>query len=261
MHHRPNHPAGFTFPELLIALGIFALGFVTVGAIFPTAIMLQKRTVQALEAEKLGKNAKAMLQAMPWDKADLDADIDFGPDTTEVRLLDDTRWDNWPLASRALLSDQFSAPAEAETFWVPLLWDSDADPANTDWTAFVFTLRRSPTVQNYEAPFSAPDWTIANPNGSDPNDPVNIPKVVRRNNLTGSGTGFTLTNAERWLDVGDPVLISTGETGNVTEIVGDAVTVDIVGLNGTIAVWFAPKPSANQASPGREILTVTGVAR
>lgn len=258
MHTRPNHSAGFTFPELLIALGIFALGFVTVGAIFPTAIMLQKRTIQAVESEALGKSAKAMLQAMPWDKADLDADPDFGTNTTEVLPLDDERWDNWPLASRALLSDQYSLPEEAETFWVPLLWDSDADPANTDWTAFVFTLRRSPTVQNYEAAFSAPDWTIANP---DPIDPVNIPKVVRRNNLTGTGTGFTLNNAERWLDIGDPVLISTGETGNVTNIDGDNVEVDIVGLTSTISVWFAPKPSENQSSPGREIITVTGVAR
>lgn len=257
MHPRPNQPAGFTFPELLIALGIFTLGFVTVGAIFPSALLLQKRTIQAVESEKLGRNAKAMLQAMPWDKADLDAD--FGTDTTEVLPLDADRWDNWPLASRTLLADQYPSPEIGDTFWVPLLWDADPDPGATDWTAFVFVLRRNPTVQDYEDPIPG-GWTIANPAGTAP-DPVSIPKVARVDGLNGTGNGFELADAGDWLDVGDPVLISTGETGRVLDIDGSNVELDIVGLTGTISVWFAPKPSENQAGPAREIFAVGSVAK
>lgn len=258
MHHRPKHPAGFTFPELLIAMGIFTLGFVTVGAIFPSAILLQKRTIQSVESEKLAQNAKAMLQAMPWDKAALDTD--YGTNTTEVQVLDPTRWDNWPLASRSLLPDQFTSPVQAETIWVPLLWDSDDVPAVTNWTVFVFVLRRNPVVADYEDPIVTEGWAMANPTATSP-DPISVPKVARVDGLTGTGAGFTLANANRWLDRGDPILISTGETGNVTSIDGNDVEVDIVGLTGTISIWFAPKPSNNQASPGREIVAVGGVAR
>jgi hypothetical protein len=49
--------------EVLVALGIFAVGLVAVAAIFPTAITIQRDTVREADGRRIAKNAKAVLLA------------------------------------------------------------------------------------------------------------------------------------------------------------------------------------------------------
>ncbi len=55
---------GFSLMEVLIALGIFAVGLVAVASIFPTAIAIQRETVRDLDARRIGKSAKSTLMAI-----------------------------------------------------------------------------------------------------------------------------------------------------------------------------------------------------
>jgi len=49
--------------EVMVALGIFAVGLVAVAAIFPTAITIQRDTVREVDGRRIGKNARAMVLA------------------------------------------------------------------------------------------------------------------------------------------------------------------------------------------------------
>src|SRR5688572_8239180 len=53
----------FTLMEVLIAIGIFAIGMVAVAAVFPTAIFLQKQTITDATSQQVARNAAAVLQA------------------------------------------------------------------------------------------------------------------------------------------------------------------------------------------------------
>lgn len=50
--------------EVLVALGIFALGLVAVAAVFPTAIAIQSETVRDLAGQRAVINARSTIQAM-----------------------------------------------------------------------------------------------------------------------------------------------------------------------------------------------------
>ncbi len=55
---------GFSLMEVLVALGIFALGLVAVAAVFPTAIAIQSETVRDLAGQRVAINAQTTIQAM-----------------------------------------------------------------------------------------------------------------------------------------------------------------------------------------------------
>lgn len=78
---RPRNPfgvrAGFSLLEVLIAMAIFALGFVAVAAIFPAGVMLQKQTYRDVTGERAGRNFNSIAAATPlsydaenWDDED-----------------------------------------------------------------------------------------------------------------------------------------------------------------------------------------------
>ncbi len=54
----------FSLMEVMIALGIFAIGLVAVAAVFPTAISIQRETVRDLAGQRTIINARTMIQAM-----------------------------------------------------------------------------------------------------------------------------------------------------------------------------------------------------
>jgi len=55
-----NRTRGFTLMELLVALGIFAIAFTALAAIFPVGIVLQRQTFDAITAEQAQRNALAL---------------------------------------------------------------------------------------------------------------------------------------------------------------------------------------------------------
>jgi type II secretory pathway pseudopilin PulG len=56
--------SAFSLMEVLIALGIFAVGLVAVAAVFPTAIAVQRETVRDLAGQRTVVNARGLIQAM-----------------------------------------------------------------------------------------------------------------------------------------------------------------------------------------------------
>ena len=57
-----QRPQGFTLVEVLIAIGIFAIGMVAVAAIFPTALTVQRQSNAVVEGVLVADNAAAMIR-------------------------------------------------------------------------------------------------------------------------------------------------------------------------------------------------------
>ena len=56
---------GFTLLEVLMAMGVFAIGFVFIAAIFPVAALLQKEAVDTINGQQASRNTQAVLQSIP----------------------------------------------------------------------------------------------------------------------------------------------------------------------------------------------------
>ncbi len=59
---------GFSLMEVLVALGIFAVGLVAVAAVFPTAISVQSETVRDLAGQRAVANARTTIQSLARSK-------------------------------------------------------------------------------------------------------------------------------------------------------------------------------------------------
>lgn len=252
--------------EVLIAMGIFTVGFVAVAAIFPSAILLQKRTIQNIESDQVAMNVKGLVGGRPYDAADLNAEFGNPPPVADQdRVLPANPgvangvWDHWPLSQRVYLAE-FAAngtPAEADYFWVPLfVYDSGGG----SWTAYVFVLRRDP-VADY--PNDAPDIDDATafPDTANANDGPTVPKVDLYRATNGSGLSFDLANAEDLLAPGDVLLIGEDPVSNATVRVvdGNRVTVNSVVPRGPFDVWLATPAEKGSPNPARAIVVIEGI--
>ncbi|MEM1444628.1 MAG: prepilin-type N-terminal cleavage/methylation domain-containing protein [Planctomycetota bacterium] len=59
--------AGFTLTEVLIALGILAVGITSIASLFPPAILLQKETVRDILGQQYVRSSEALLRAKTID--------------------------------------------------------------------------------------------------------------------------------------------------------------------------------------------------
>lgn len=59
--------SAFTLLEVLLAIGIFVIGFVAVASMFPVAAMLQKETVRDVEQQQFGRSVKSLIDAIATD--------------------------------------------------------------------------------------------------------------------------------------------------------------------------------------------------
>jgi prepilin-type N-terminal cleavage/methylation domain-containing protein len=64
---------GFSLMEVLIALGIFAIGLVAVAAVFPTAIAIQRETVRDLAGQRAVTSARSTIMALARTKDPFEA--------------------------------------------------------------------------------------------------------------------------------------------------------------------------------------------
>ncbi|MEM7576586.1 MAG: prepilin-type N-terminal cleavage/methylation domain-containing protein [Planctomycetota bacterium] len=67
LHLRAKNPAGFTLTEVLIALGILAVGITSVASLFPPAILLQKQTVRDILGQQNVRSSEALMRAKTID--------------------------------------------------------------------------------------------------------------------------------------------------------------------------------------------------
>lgn len=139
--------AGFSLPEVLIALGVFAVGFVAVCALLPVGILLQRQTVDMIEGDTLEGNLRAMLSARQLTTAEMTYD-NSGTTTPIPNDGDVYEVDPHPfgLTDRSYLANRPGpgpGPAGAKLSWRLLARDAARDAANPRWELYgVILLRR-----------------------------------------------------------------------------------------------------------------------
>lgn len=266
---RSSRP-GFTMLEVLITMGIFAVGFVAVAAIFPTAILLQKKTVEDVVAQQVARNAQAVLEARGITAgAAITADLWLQLDEAESGTTWDTDQRVHPLPSDVLtnhpaapaigtppgqqwlLPDRSypssSSPVEArKVFWVPLVRDPTAVAGVNagEVIVYAFIIQRST-----DGRYPRPDLTEANwvnfydgyldtgAVGLDAGDTWLVPGVTRQTVTVSTSdlTRFDFTNT--WIWGGNTFLkVNTGDQildcygGIYTVQDADATGVKIAGI-------------------------------
>lgn len=232
--------SAFTMLEVLITMGIFAIGFVAVASIFPTAILLQKKTVEDVVAQQVARNAQALLETRGLTlgvAASLDGDLDnqlveAGATTwdTDQRVYpvplpmlttghDNTTTPNqrWLLPDRSYPSA--SNPVESrKVFWVPLVRDPSpiAGVNAGEVIVYAFIIQRAS-----DGRYPRPDLTDTNwvnfydgyidnvPTSTvDVNDDWTVPAVTKQavSVSTVDLTRFDFTGGNTWVSGGNTYL-------------------------------------------------------
>lgn len=259
MHTRPTQSkprriGGFSLIEVLIAMGIFAVGFIAVAAMFPAAIILQRQTVTDVESQLVARNAKAIVRTKQLTFRPNGVDADLRENSGASASNPNVGWltpfhtphfrnpgargsnlhTRWSLSDRSYPSFIDDAN-DRRYYWVPLIRNSglkpvkpDGTPAQLakgagDFTVVVFVLKRDQGV-DYNLPnLSAygPNPVIANPPADHNNDAV--PKVIGID-VGVSGARFVFDNDFNNDQIPDLVLPghSIADNHGVTYFVRDA---------------------------------------
>ena len=243
---------GFSLMEVLVATGIFAVGMVAVASIFPVAILLQKRTVNSVNADAFAANAVALVETRGFDERYLENAPGYGsttgavPDGVVHPVPEAVRAPQWTLLDRSYGVNE--AATDRAVWWVPLFYDANLEPAdavssNRDWKVYLFVVER-----DYAATYAktAPlDW-------AEYLDPIYVPGVAR---ITAnvSGGRFDFTNAiagDRIVRVGEQVLAANGSVYRVTEADASGIGVEggVIDSPATTDIWVAHPGTSGQSS-------------
>jgi len=207
---------GFTLMEVLVALGIFALGMIAVASVFPVAILLQKETIGEVESKQFRRNAEEMVKAVgfvgdlnaaAWLALDNDGSATYG-----VAPLPQDAYEGWSILDRSY--NAMLDRAIRRVFWVPLIYDANPTPGEQDWRVFVFTVRsRGNYYYDHTGPAAA-DIADGNMPSVD-RDATFVPAVCRSGMTTGMiGTDHAFITADpndvSLLAVGDQIVTNQG---------------------------------------------------
>ena len=250
--------AGFSMIELVISMGIFALGFIAVASLFPTAILMQRETFSSIEAQQVMRNSRAFLKSRGLTKIDLETAL-LGESTTKVR----------PLLSDPLLSTFYTGftindrgyPTEtSETnplvparryYWFPLVRHIAPSPEEP-WEVFVFICRRQ---AGYDQSRTGLDKDWANQS----TDSTKLPAVKRVSATSAGGTISGLPGGHG-LQPGNEILTDTGDVRTILTVSTNSAT--IVGSFGTpgTEVWYGVAQD-DKPNPVRHILTLRNIVQ
>jgi len=262
--------AGFSLVEVLIAMGIFAVGFVAVAAMFPAGAILQRETVADVESQMVARNATALVRTHRVTfKAKGPADL---TETSGSGVLEPVTLmagasakltNGWKLGDRGYPTAQ-QTTQDRKYYWLPMIRRTKTPATKFNWVFVVFVLRRDASA-NYSFPAgpTSPVGTWANSA-----DGPTIPKVIGVAAAAANGR-FTFTNrlypetaagTPDQVRVGDFVADQDGVVYNVTA--ADATGITIAGsmtANPTATLWYAPPPQAGASSPCTRVLLISGV--
>jgi type II secretory pathway pseudopilin PulG len=281
MRNRILHPGrrvklAFTVLEVLIAMGIFAVGFAAVAAIFPTAILLQKQTVDDVLGQQVARNAQALLEARGLSCDDLNtAGINSNWATDQrVYPLPAAMLGTggaWTLSDRSYPSTTFPVDAR-KLYWVPLVRNRKPEPvlANIDpaeVVVYVFVLQREPGV-TYDRPTSL---SIS----ANPGDSTSVPLVAATSVSVDTsdlqrfdmGTNGNVYNGHFLLNPGDQILDCFGGVHTIQTVNANSVKVSGF-INPNLdtgaypnQIWFAVSDIDGRVRPTRRILTLTSAVK
>ena len=273
-NNQVHHRSGFSLVEVLIAMGIFAVGFVAVAAMFPAGAILQKETVAQVEAQMVGRNAAAIVRSTRLtfskdglfgaDLRDNSCSIDLAPFSAGGFLAPSTAATRWKLGDRSYPTAQKTI-IDRKYYWVPFIRRTKPSASNkADWSVVVFVLRREAS-QNYQftgTPYPAPSGTWAN--GA---DGTTVPKVIGITPSAATGNRFNFPNrlfsqtpagVADQVRIGDSIADNAGGVYIVTD--ADATGCNILGgiaplpTGGTRKLWYAPPPAPGVPSPTVRVL-------
>ena len=293
MTPRPRQPA-FTIPELLVALGIFAIGMAAVATVFPVAASIQRKTISAVEGGLVAQNAASLLKARPFeadsvdDIATIDTDLRvYELDGTDggSNLLSKWSWFDRGHPSRSVIDDA----GALSTYWVPLVRDNDDTAGPHSWQLFLIAIAKQSTptrdtVHGAGSPYSSDHYPAHNPahgsgeplhtiGGTDADVPILLPIPVtsvsggadRTLELGTGGNEHPLDPAELRIQAGDRILDDNGNPRTVLSADADSLTVEnriFPNQQGAFPsrIWYAPA-EAGRASPIEAILIVDGAVQ
>jgi hypothetical protein len=278
----------------MVALGIFAIGFIAVAAIFPAAILIQKNTLNEIHTDRFKENIQALMATRGFDEAKLQATPNM--DTSGQFLGSGgsgEALDDWSLNDRSYPSTILLA--NRRLFWVPVFQDANTassvpPPAQHTWNVFIFIVQSQPDTTYAKTIGSPDDW--ANPTdepettfitGPAP-DFVRVPDLpavpgVQRIDVTSSGSVVTLGSltppltAKDVFQPGDPFIEYQGTAGGNKHTVirvGSAsdptLNENQVEIEGTLTtsptkIWIANRGvlTARPTEPGdRTIVDIIG---
>ncbi len=221
---------GFSLVELMIAIGIFAIGAIAVASIFPVAILLQKQTMADTTARTFAENARAMVLARGFLGSSLSGVNDTTPTVASVP----GAVAGWERADRSYRSG--IDLASRKFFWVPLFFDNNPNASEREWLVYLFVVNRKSNA-DYSQSGAAADWANQADGAS------NIPGVRRVSaTIAGSPSNrFDFTNSgPRQVRIGDKILDEKGRDWIVTA--ADDAGIEINGVipdSGNLDIWYA----------------------
>lgn len=269
LHMKSRRAAGFSLVEILLSLGIFAIGMTAIVSLFPAAAILQRETTQEVISEMAAQSAASIINAQQltyeWTGTAANGDLaayhsSAASTNTEVASIagllsfPDRSYplgviDRGPYAT-ATTADDDAVIADCDMHWVPFIQDINGDPANPSWVVRLFIVEADSRA-NYSGTLPAGTDSTANPS-----DPSTFPRVVSEG---GSASGAVFTaDAALDLEPGDVVMDNNGNSHVVVDVNGAAIeflnTITQV-PNAVDTLWYAPKLGGS-SSPGMRVVTV-----
>lgn len=172
---------GFTLAEVLISIGVFAIGMIAVASLFPVGALLQKETADDILAKQASTNARATIEAIGLTYIQGDPDTDLGmyhPAPTSGTnvvmpvgagpgpfgaVAPTTFFDRFPLDSRSFPSTE-DQPNDRDHFAFFFVRDSGGSPASPSWQGFILVVDRE-DGQDYTDVFNGLTYGVPTVNG------------------------------------------------------------------------------------------------
>ena len=235
---------GFTLAEVLVALAVFALGFVAVAAIFPTAILMQRETVRQVQGEQFADSAEAAVLSRGFRRADVEAaaPADSG---TQVVFQAPAVLADWALKDRSYLAQM--ADSKRRLFWVPVFFDADPSPNSRDWRVYLFIVGRT-GADTYTGAGGANGSA-----GAFAGDPTHVPRVRGKSssfngNQISGGSAPDLRPGNKVVDQWGRIYTVASVSGGTATLDGNVVHPTTGATTGNADFWYAVKGGGTNRS-------------